>query len=296
MRLLIITGLAGSGKTSVLHALEDMGFFCVDNLPVQLLPGLIDYLARSGDRAEGLAVGIDMRERNFLEEHPRVFQVIRDGGVKPEVLFLETATQVLLRRFEETRRRHPLAGKWTLLEGIEWEKHQLSGLRQMADKVIDTSSFNIHQLRNYVQVLCGVPGEERQRLQVEIISFSYAKGLPLQADLIMDVRFLPNPYYDPTFKDRDGRDPAVQGYIRNESKANEILEAFLQLIEEVVAFYEKEDRAYFVLAVGCTGGRHRSVAVVCALEERLRQRGFFPKVFHRDIQSERDPARSYQTG
>jgi UPF0042 nucleotide-binding protein len=286
MRLLIITGLSGSGKTSVLHALEDRGFFCVDNLPVQLLPGLIDYLDQSSESAEGLAVGIDMRERHFLEEHPQVFQYVRDRGIKPEIFFLETATQVLIRRFEETRRRHPLAEERTLLEGIEWEKDQLSGLRQEADKVIDTSSFNIHQLRNYVQVLCGPSGEKRQRLQVEIISFSYAKGLPIQADLIMDVRFLPNPYYHPTFKDRDGRDPGVQAYIRNDPKPNEMLEAFIQLIEQVVAFYEKEDRAYFVLAVGCTGGRHRSVAVVCALEERLRLRGISPKVFHRDVQSE----------
>jgi UPF0042 nucleotide-binding protein len=285
MRLLIITGLSGSGKTSVLHALEDMGFFCVENLPVKMLPGLVDYVEQSGDTVEGLAVGIDMRERSFLQEHPRVFQTVRERGIKPEVFFLEATTQVLIRRFEETRRRHPLAADRTLLEGIEWEKEQLAGLRQAADKVIDTSSFNIHQIRNYVQVLGGPSEGQGQRLQVEITSFSYAKGLPLQADLIMDVRFLPNPHYDPALKDRDGRDPEVQAYIRKDPKAAEILETFIQMIEEVVAFYEKEDRAYFVLAVGCTGGRHRSVAVVCALEERLRLRGVSPKVFHRDTQS-----------
>ena len=285
MRLLIITGLSGSGKTSVLHALEDMGFFCVDNLPVQLLPALVDYVANTGESVEGLAVVIDMRERRFLQDYPRVFRSIREGGVKPEVIFLETMAQVLVRRFEETRRRHPLAEDRTLLEGIEWEKEQLSGLRQAADKVIDTSSFNIHQLRNYMQVMGGPSEGKRHPLQVEIISFSYAKGLPFQADLVMDVRFLPNPHYDPALRDRDGRDLEVQGYIQKDARAGEILEGFIHLIEDVVAFYEKEDRAYFVLAVGCTGGRHRSVAVVCALEERLRSRGFSPKVFHRDIQS-----------
>jgi UPF0042 nucleotide-binding protein len=285
MRLLIITGLSGSGKTSVLHALEDRGFFCVDNLPVKMLPGLVDYVEPSGDTVEGLAVGIDMREAAFLQEHPRVFQAVREEGIKPEVFFLETTTQVLIRRFEETRRRHPLAASRTLLEAIEWEKEQLAGLRQAADKIIDTSSFNIHELRNYVQVLGGPSEGQEQSLQVEITSFSYAKGLPLQADLIMDVRFLPNPHYDPALKDRDGRDPEVQAYIRTDPKAGEILETFLQMIEDVVAFYEKEDRAYLVLAVGCTGGRHRSVAVVCALEERLRSRGVSPKIFHRDTQS-----------
>jgi UPF0042 nucleotide-binding protein len=286
MRLLIITGLSGSGKTSVLHALEDMGYFCVDNLPVRLLHDLVDYLAQQNDTVEGLAVGIDMREKHFLQEYPDVFQALRAEGIKPEVFFLQTATQVLVRRFEETRRRHPLAEERTLLDGIEWEKAQLAGLREAADKVIDTSPFNIHQLRSYVQGLCALSVEEAKKLQVEIISFSYKKGLPFQADLIMDVRFLPNPYYEPTLKDRDGRDPEVQAYIRGDAKPDEILEAFLQLIEDVVAYYSMEDRTYFVLAVGCTGGRHRSVAVVCALEERLRFRGYSPKVFHRDIQSE----------
>lgn len=285
MRLLVITGLAGSGKSSVLHALEDMGYYCVDNLPVRMLPALIDYVSQSGDEVEGLAVGIDMRERSFLQEHARVFQSIRGKGIKPEVFFLETATPVLIRRFEETRRRHPLAGERTLLEGIEWEKEQLSGLRQAADRVVDTSAFNIHQLRTYIQVLGGPSEQRRHGLQVEIISFSYAKGLPFQADLVMDVRFLPNPHYDPDLKHRDGRDPEVQGYIRKDPRGSEMLEGFIRLIEDVVAFYEKEDRAYFVLAVGCTGGRHRSVAVVCTLEERLRLRGVSPKVFHRDIQA-----------
>ena len=290
MRLLIITGLSGSGKTSVLHALEDRGFFCVDSLPVELLPGLVDYLNRADEVAEGLAVGIDMREGHFLGAYARVFTALRAGGVQPEVFFLETATRVLIRRYEETRRRHPLAEGRTLLEGIEWERAHLSGLRQVADKVIDTSSFNIHQLRNYVQVLCGPSGEREQKLQVEIISFSYAKGLPFQADLIMDVRFLPNPHYETALKDRDGREPEVQRYIRSEPKANEILDSFFHLIEGVVALYDKEDRAYFVLAIGCTGGRHRSVAVVCAVEERLRLLGYSPKVFHRDIQPEGEPA------
>ncbi len=267
----------------MLHALEDLGFFCVDNLPVVLLPGLVAYVKESGDTVKGLAVGLDLREGRFLQEYARVFQEIRERGLDPEVFFLETTTQVLARRFEENRRKHPLARDRPLLEGIEWERAQLSGLREEADKVIDTSSYNIHQLRNYVRALGGPSEGSRAGLQIEIISFSYAKGLPFQAALIMDVRFLPNPYYVPGLKERDGRDPEVQAYIRKDEKAGKILEEFLQMIEDVVDFYKKDDRAYFVLAVGCTGGKHRSVAVVCALEERLRSRGIAPKVFHRDI-------------
>jgi UPF0042 nucleotide-binding protein len=292
MRLLIITGLSGSGKTSVLHTLEDRGFFCVDNLPTQLLPRLVEHTEASEKPAEGLAVGIDMRERSFLQQVPDVFQVLRAKGIEPEVIFLETTTEVLIRRFEETRRRHPLAEGRGLLEGIEWEREQMSGLRQMADKIIDTSSFNIHQLRNYIRTLYGPSGEKEKKFQVEMISFSYARGLPVQADLIMDVRFLPNPHYETRLKDRDGRDPDVQRYIRTDPKADDILETFIRLVEEVVAFYEKEDRAYFVLAVGCTGGKHRSVAVVCALAERLRSRAYSPRVFHRDIQPGGDLPRS----
>ena len=163
MRLLIITGLSGSGKSSVLHALEDRGFYCVDNLPTQLLPRLVEHLEASGNPEERLAVGIDMRERSFLQQHPDVFQVLRAKGIEPEVIFLETTTEVLVRRFEETRRRHPLAEGRGLLEGIEWEREQMFGLRQMADKVIDTSSFNIHQLRNYIQVLYGPSGEKDKK-------------------------------------------------------------------------------------------------------------------------------------
>ncbi len=283
MRLLILTGMSGSGKTSALRALEDRDFFCVDNLPVQLLPTLIAYLEAAEEEIPALAVVVDMRERRFLERWPAVFRELREAGVNFEVFFLEAETQVLLRRFEETRRRHPLAAGRTLLEGIEWEREQLTGLRERADRVIDTSPFNIHELRGHMAALAGEDRREGKRLQVELISFSYAKGLPPQADLVMDVRFLPNPHYDPVLKDRDGRDPEVQSFVRRDEASNEILGRFFDLVTSVTAFYETEDRSYLVLAMGCTGGRHRSVAVVCEAERRLRALGYAPVVFHRDI-------------
>jgi UPF0042 nucleotide-binding protein len=287
MRLLIITGLSGSGKTSVVHALEDMGFFCVENMPVQLLPVLLDYLAQWEKPIAGFAVVVDIRERLFLEKYQAIFREIEERGIATEIFFLEATTQVLLRRFEETRRRHPLAGERTLLDGIECEMDQLSGLRQVADRVIDTSSFNIHQLRQYINLICGAPEGKEKRLQIELVSFSYAEGVPVYADLIMDVRFLPNPHYDPALKERDGRDPEVQRYIRGNRRSTEILQEFFHLFESMISFYETEDRIYLVLAVGCTGGKHRSVAIVCALEERLRSLGYAPKVLHRDIHVEK---------
>ena len=283
LRLLIITGMSGSGKTSVVHALEDMGFFCIDNLPVLLLPGLLRLLEGADQKIEKLAVVMDIREKAFLQEYPGVFQSVRKSGVKLEVLFLEASTEILLRRFEITRRPHPLAEGQTLLEGIEQERKRLFVLKQSSDRVIDTSHFNIHQIRQYINIFCGTTDKEKKKLQLELVSFSYATGIPFHTDLIMDVRFLPNPHYDLELRERDGRDPKIQAVIRGDSKSYEILETFIQWVEAMVSFYEEEDRAYFILGIGCTGGKHRSVAVVCLLEERLKVLGYSPKVLHRDL-------------
>ncbi len=288
MELIIITGLSGSGKTSAIHTLEDMGFFCVDNLPILLLPGLVDLFERSEQTNTKLAVVMDLRGKGLLERYVEIFQEIRDGGITPEIIFLEATMEALLRRYEETRRAHPLSGERTLAEVIAWEEDQLAGLRQAADRVIDTSFFNIHQLRRYLNKLYRREDNNEKQLQVELISFSYAKGLPYHVDFMMDVRFLPNPYWEPSLKELDGRDNKVQTYIRTNTKENEILDKFYQLVEGMIAFYEKDDRAYFVLAVGCTGGKHRSVAVVCSLEERLSSLGYSPKVLHRDISIKKD--------
>ena len=282
MRLVIITGLSGSGKTTVIHALEDIGFFCIDNLPVLLLPGLVALLQQPEKTIDHVAVVMDVRERTFFEEYPRVFQELRETGVELEILFLEADTAALLRRFEETRRPHPLAGERPLLEPVEAERERLAGLRQAADEWIDTSTFNIHELRRRVVRLFEERKEARS-LQLELHSFSFRKGIPSHADMILDVRFLPNPHYERALRDRDGRDPEVQRYVRGNAEANEIVDRFASLLESMVAFHAKEDRAYFVVAIGCTGGKHRSVATVCRLEARLRALGYRPVVRHRDL-------------
>ncbi|MEW6439478.1 MAG: RNase adapter RapZ [bacterium] len=274
MHLLVITGLSGSGKTSAIHALEDAGYFCVDNLPILLLPGLVQLLRSAKEPMERLAVVMDVREGGFLREYGRVFRELTEGGIKPEIVFLEAPTEVLLRRFEETCRPHPLAGERTLLDAIEWERRQLAGLRETADRVMDTSSYNIHELRRSLRELyCGT-GRPTGQFQVELISFSYAKGIPPQVDMVLDARFLPNPHYDPELKERDGRDAEVRRYVERDAEASKILRKLLEIVEEMMAFYARSDRAYFVLGVGCTGGRHRSVSVVARLEERLKALGY----------------------
>jgi len=283
IRLLIITGLSGSGKTSTVHTLEDMGFFCVDNLPILLLPGLLQLLESADQKIEKLAVVMDIRGRSFLQDYEGIFREVRTKGIKPEILFLDATTEVLLRRFGETRRPHPLSGEKTLLAGIECERERLLGLKEIADNVIDTSDFNIHQIRRYLNATYGTAENTERQLQIELISFGYPKGVPFHADMMMDVRFLPNPYWDTVLRDRDGRDAEVQRAVLSESKAREILENFFQLVETFVGYCNSKERAYFILGIGCTGGRHRSVAVVCMLEERLRTLGYSSKVVHRDI-------------
>ena len=204
-------------------------------------------------------------------------------GVVPEVIFLEASTDVLLRRYEETRRAHPLIGEGSLLEGIVREETQLTVLRQSAHHIINTSFLNVHQLRRHLYNLFGTVEKKGRSLQIELISFSYARGLPHYADFIMDVRFLPNPHYELELREMDGRKEEIQQYISRDTGANKILDAFYALAQAMIAYYEKDDRTYFVFAVGCTGGKHRSVAVVCNLAARLEALGYSPQVLHRDI-------------
>jgi len=283
VRLLIITGLSGSGKTSAMHALEDIGYFCVDNMPAILLPGLLDLIEGSDPKIEKLAVAMDIRERRFLESFDSVFTQLRARGVQPEVLYMEASTESLLRRFDQTRRPHPLARNRTLLEGIEAEREDLSCIKQYADRIIDTSFLNIHQIRQYLHRLYGRRETSEKTLQIELISFGYARGVPLQADLILDVRFLPNPHYDPALRDRDGKNHEIQQAVLAEAESRDLLEECFVWLEKMVTFYEREDRAYFKVGFGCTGGKHRSVAVVTLMEARLSAMGYFPLVLHRDI-------------
>ena len=283
IRVLVITGLSGSGKTTVVHALEDAGYYCVDNLPIGLLPDLVDALTGAEKPVDRFAVVMDVRTGPFLEKYEEVFEGIRQRGIRPEILFLEAATDILLSRYEATRRPHPLTDDRTLVEGIELERQTLAPLKERADRVIDTSLFNIHQIRRHVSLLYGSVGGGRRKLQIELISFGYAKGLPAGVETVVDVRFLPNPHYNPELRDLDGTDPAVREAICSDAESLEILSRLFDCLEAMILYYEREDRAYFKLGVGCTGGRHRSVGVVTLLDRRLRDLGYSPRVLHREI-------------
>lgn len=281
LRIVIITGLSGSGKSSASRALEDTGFFCVDNLPIALLPKLLDLSSASLGEYSKIALVMDLREREFLKTYREVFSRLREEGFQLEILFLDASDDVLVRRYSETRRSHPLAdGVW---EGIHKEREMLAELRSMATLVMDTSHYNIHQLQSAIRELFGQRPLGR-RMVLTFISFGYSHGIPQEADLVMDVRFLPNPYFVEDLKDLAGTDTRIQDFSLGSTEAQDFLSRFQRLLEFLLPLYEREGKAYLTVAVGCTGGKHRSVAV----GERMQKifEGQFPvRVKHRDLKN-----------
>jgi UPF0042 nucleotide-binding protein len=283
MRLLIVTGVSGAGKSTALKALEDIGFYCVDNMPLPLFPRFVELLAQEGIHAA--ALGLDAREGGFLPAYPETFASLRKQGNTVEVLFLDASDDVLVRRFSETRRRHPLAGE-DLREGIVRERELLRGLREETSAVmVDTANLNVHQLKGVIQ--------ERYRrtsevLGVTLLSFGYKHGLPAEADVVLDVRFLPNPYFVEALSGSTGEEAAVSSFVLDNADAREFLDRAESLLTFLLPRAEREGKAYLTLAVGCTGGRHRSVAVVQELAKRLPKR--YPlTVRHRDLGRRHEP-------
>jgi UPF0042 nucleotide-binding protein len=277
----VISGLSGSGKTHVSRALEDAGWFCVDNLPIALVPSFVELLRRSPQLSRSALV-VDVRDRGFAEAFPAVYRRLRPS-LASSLLFVEADERTLLRRFSETRRPHPLAGTEPAIEGIRAEREALLPLRALADVVLDTSAFTVHQLREWVNERYDVRAEGR-RLLVSVLSFGFKHGLPPEADLVFDVRFLPNPNFVPRLRRLGGADPAVRRYLRRQADMPGYLRRVLSLLAFVVPRHEREGRRYLTIAVGCTGGRHRSVMVANAVAAELRRRGQSVRVQHRDSQ------------
>jgi len=278
-RVVIISGLSGSGKTVALRAIEDLHFFCVDNLPVSLIDSLVSKVSRHpGDR--DIAVGVDIREKESLPGIAKVLATLR-GRYRLEILFLEAETQVLIRRFKETRRPHPLGGD--LETAIQAEKLRLEPLKQNADRVIDTSSYSPHQLRGLITSLYSKGGEDIQDMTVTLISFGFKYGVPQNIDLLFDVRFLPNPFFVPALKYRNGTDRLTAEYVLNNPDAK----AFLKKANDLLAFllprYRREGRAYLSVAIGCTGGNHRSPAIVEEIARLVGKEKLGVNVVHRDM-------------
>ncbi len=280
MRIVIITGLSGSGKSTAIRALEDIGFFCIDNLPVTLLPKFIELCIQSSREITRIAIVMDVRGRDFLNESPLIFSDLKIKGYRIEVLFLEASDEVLIRRFKETRRRHPLADSGSPLKGISLEREILASLRESADKVIDTTNMNVHELKDTINQYFSKP---EKKMTVILESFGYRYGIPYEADIVMDIRFLPNPYFVDSLKDLSGMDKEVSDYMLRYEDTENFLRRFSELINYLLPLYEKEGKLYLTIAIGCTGGKHRSVAIVNELYELIDSKGYNLNIKHRDL-------------
>jgi len=303
LRVILISGLSGSGKTTAIKALEDIGFYCVDNLPILLLPKFIELCEQSGGKISKVAVVEDIRGYasypvyqqsgntqkgdGFLEDSRRILQDLRRESYSIEILFLESSDPILLRRFSETRRQHPLAVGGSIGDGIRLEREMLQGIRDMANQVIDTSKFNVHQLKDKI-LRYALEGSSSGQITVTLLSFGYSFGIPYEADLLLDVRFLPNPYFVDELKRLKGEDPKVAEYVLQWEETKEFLKRVQEFIQFLLPLYERERKTHLTIAVGCTGGRHRSIVIVNRLAEMLRNEavrgGVFLSVRHRDVE------------
>ena len=254
MHVVIITGLSGSGKSTALRALEDIGFFCVDNLPVVLLPKFLEIQSDPAKQIDRVAMVMDLREEGFVEKCSRIFTRLKEKGYRIEILFFDATDEAILKRFSETRRSHPLAARGSLMDGIALEREKLASLKTMADKVIESTAYNVHQLKDVVQrhFLGAAPGK---RLAINVTSFGYRYGLPADADMVLDVRFIPNPYFIETLRAGDGHDPDVKAYVLKSEEARRFVEKLFDLMSFLIPLYEKEGKSRFNIALGCKIGR-----------------------------------------
>ena len=301
IRVILISGLSGSGKTTAIKALEDIGFYCVDNLPILLVPKFIELCEQSGGKITKVAVVEDIRGtvsypnwgqkaetqegKDFLEDSRRILQNLQREGYPMEILFLESSDAVLMRRFSETRREHPLAVGGSIRDGIRLERERLQGIRDMANQVIDTSDFNVHQLKEKIQQYAQ-QGLNSSQMTMTLLSFGYSFGIPYEADLLFDVRFLPNPYFVEELKRLRGDDPKVAEYVLQWEETKEFLKRVQDFIRFLFPLYMRERKTHLTIAVGCTGGRHRSIVIANRVKEmlsdELAQKGVFLTVRHRD--------------
>lgn len=281
LRVVFITGLSGSGKSNAIKCFEDLGFFCVDNLPTALLPKFTELCTQSGNEINKVAIGIDVRERGFFKNFLEVLDELKKENYNIEILFLEASDEALVRRFSETRRPHPLAKNGSVVDGIRLERETLSELRKRADEIIDTTNYNVHQLKevlnkHYLE-------SEGRKLTISFVSFGYKYGIPYDLDLMLDVRFIQNPNFVKGLKPLKGSDKRVIDYVLKFHETKVFLEKLYEFLKFLIPMYEKEGKSYLTIGIGCTGGRHRSVAVSEILKDSLKKNGYTINIKHRDI-------------
>ena len=280
-QLLIITGMSGAGKSQVINSLEDVGFFCIDNLPASLLMKFVEGIMQPQSSIKQAAIVIDVRGGDFFAELEKPLERIRHLA-DCQVIFLEASDETLIRRYKETRRKHPLADRSTSIsQSIAKEREMLQEIRGHADLIIDTSSISVHQLNQEIVELFTKDASEA--MKVSLLSFGYKYGLPIEADLVMDVRFLPNPYYEESLRPLCGLDKPIQDFVFSYPVTVEFVNRYISLLRYLLPHYRQEGKRHLTIAIGCTGGRHRSVAIAEAIYERLYAFGYYPSVHHRDI-------------
>jgi len=279
MKTVILSGISGSGKTSFLRALEDAGFFCVDNFPLVLLEKFPELLQLTGNKISKCALVVDIREKDFFEDWKHL---LIDAKVKHgvEIIFLESSDESVIKRFKETRRSHPILGATNVRDALKEERRLLGWIKEIADNIIDTSHLTLHELRRFV---LNTYGESDVKMRINLMSFGSAYGLPMEADMVLDVRFLPNPYFVDELREKTGLSHEVKEFIRSQVEYTEYFDMLSKFVLYLIPLYEKEGKSYLTISIGCTGGKHRSVMVVDSLAEHLRENGYNVSTMHRDV-------------
>lgn len=281
--LFILTGLSGSGKSTAMEAFEDAGYYCVDNMPIELLPKFLDLPIDSDTDINGFAFVMDIRAKQFLSQFPSVLESLGKSGHLPEIIFLEADENILIKRYSQTRRHHPASQDKSLIESIKSERILMLPIRKISKRVIDTSYYNVHQLKAEIRNIAQGHARKPVSMKINLLSFGFKYGIPTDADLVVDMRFLSNPFFVPELKALNGRSKAVRDFVLDTIQARTFLKKYLNLLDYLIPLYTLEGKAYLTIAVGCTGGRHRSVAIAENIFEHLSQRGFEPGIIHRDL-------------
>ncbi len=279
-RFLIITGLSGSGKTVVSRFLEDLGYYCIDNLPSKLIPNLVELWTRKEVEIEKIALVVDIREAGFSKKFPEVLKTIRKK-ISPRLIFLEASDEALVKRFSESRRPHPLARKRSVMESVKLERKRLAEIKKMADEVIDTTSTNISQIKEHLTRKFFK--KKDRKMQIMVVSFGYKYGIPLDSDLVFDTRFLPNPFYIDNLRNKTGKSPRVREFVLKEEETKKFLSRLYSFVDFLIPRFIDEGKSNLTISTGCTGGKHRSIILAEKLKDHLKQKNYNVRIYHRDL-------------